>query len=531
MTSHATAADEASVPDTLISLIVAFVIAMAFRGFVVEGFVIPTGSMAPTLLGEHVLWRSPLTGYEFATDTSEAPGGGNPGVSPRASYDVYDPMLGVEHRFTTNEWNDLRALTRPGDRVLVMKWLYNFIDPNRWDVMVFKNPTDVRENYIKRLIGLPGETIWLADGDVFVRPAAEDGAPFVIQRKPDHVQRAVWRPVYHSEWIPVEGADVRHNFTTPWEGHGWKTQGTRSYRCDTEEPTTLWWNNRLHPLTETNAFNMFRRRKPEYNVADVRVAARVTPDSAGLHTTLRLQARLHEFEFIIERDRASIRMREAALDAVGRPPSADRAWDREASVSIDPLPAGRASEIEFWHVDQRLRLFINGRDVCSLSYEWDPFDRLRFATGKEVDRTLQTSHSKHPWVHEAAPTEAVLEWDFSGSPLTLHEVQVDRDLYYRPDWRDERRVLPAMGTHPNHLATTAEDQFFMLGDNSAESNDGRMWGEPDPLIAQQIDHSQFLVNRQLIVGRAWCVYFPAPFELKEGGARIIPDFGRMRFIR
>jgi len=39
--------------ETAQSLIVAFVLAMIFRGFVVEGFVIPTGSMAPSPLARH----------------------------------------------------------------------------------------------------------------------------------------------------------------------------------------------------------------------------------------------------------------------------------------------------------------------------------------------------------------------------------------------------------------------------------------------------------------------------------------------
>jgi hypothetical protein len=48
--------------DTFQGLIVAFAMAMAFRGFVLEGFVIPTGSMAPTLLGQHIRVRSDASG-------------------------------------------------------------------------------------------------------------------------------------------------------------------------------------------------------------------------------------------------------------------------------------------------------------------------------------------------------------------------------------------------------------------------------------------------------------------------------------
>ena len=70
MTSTTDSAGHAgtSVIDTLQSLIVAFVLAMTFRGFFVEGFVIPTGSMAPTLMGAHVRYRSADTAYEFPID-------------------------------------------------------------------------------------------------------------------------------------------------------------------------------------------------------------------------------------------------------------------------------------------------------------------------------------------------------------------------------------------------------------------------------------------------------------------------------
>ncbi len=61
--SAETSANETSTIATLQSLIVAFVLAMTFRGFIAEGFVIPTGSMAPTLMGEHLLLHSGQTGY------------------------------------------------------------------------------------------------------------------------------------------------------------------------------------------------------------------------------------------------------------------------------------------------------------------------------------------------------------------------------------------------------------------------------------------------------------------------------------
>ena len=46
-----------------------------------------------------------------------------------------------------------------GDRIIVGKFAYEFSDPERWDVIVFKFPGNANMNYIKRLVGLPNERI------------------------------------------------------------------------------------------------------------------------------------------------------------------------------------------------------------------------------------------------------------------------------------------------------------------------------------------------------------------------------------
>lgn len=134
--------------------------------------------------------------------------------------------------------------------------------------------------------------------------------------------------------------------------------------------------------------------------------------------------------------------------------------------------------------------------------------------------------------------ETSLRWRFEGSPVTLPRVRVDRDLYYRPTSLEinnprhgPRLHGPGFGTHPDNLATLGPDQFFMLGDNSQASLDSRLWGRPHELIAEQIDDTPFVVNRKLLLGKAWVVYFPAPHPITEKGVNIVPDFGRLRYIR
>ncbi len=62
----------------------------------------------------------------------------------------------------------LRYPIYAGDRILVSKFAYDFSDPRRWDVIVFKFPEDAKTNYIKRLVGLPNKVMRIRDGDIAV---------------------------------------------------------------------------------------------------------------------------------------------------------------------------------------------------------------------------------------------------------------------------------------------------------------------------------------------------------------------------
>lgn len=54
------------------------------------------------------------------------------------------------------------------DYLIVDEISYRFHEPNRGDVIVFKYPNEPSQKYIKRIIGLPGETIQISDGKIFI---------------------------------------------------------------------------------------------------------------------------------------------------------------------------------------------------------------------------------------------------------------------------------------------------------------------------------------------------------------------------
>ncbi len=55
-----------------------------------------------------------------------------------------------------------------GDYLIVNEISYRFEEPQRGDVVIFKYPLDPSQFFIKRIIGLPGETIRIEDGRVFI---------------------------------------------------------------------------------------------------------------------------------------------------------------------------------------------------------------------------------------------------------------------------------------------------------------------------------------------------------------------------
>ncbi|MEM9588337.1 MAG: signal peptidase I, partial [Planctomycetota bacterium] len=215
--------------ETVEAFVVAFILALLFRAFVAEAFVIPTGSMAPTLMGAHKDIECDQCGTQFQVGAS----------LERRAYQADRVVVGgicpnCRRANRLDLVNEVDDATFSGDRILVSKFAYTIEEPERWDVIVFKFPGNPKQNYIKRLVGLPNETLTLRHGDVFVRPTDDDSQRSQIARKPpdkllamrhlvhdtQHQAKLLLQANYPSRWQPwqpgseqptAEGWDIVSN--------------------------------------------------------------------------------------------------------------------------------------------------------------------------------------------------------------------------------------------------------------------------------------------------------------------------------
>ena len=182
-----------NVRETFESIVIAFALAFLFRTFEAEAFVIPTGSMAPTLQGRHQNVECPMCQFpyrisasneikqETETHFSDVVSGTCPNCGYYASTNMSLGQQVEEYRGEEEARGreidvpfNMRALelgedsgSKNGDRILVSKYQYIFNEPERWDVFVFRYPHNSSRNYIKRLVGLPDESLMIHCGDIF----------------------------------------------------------------------------------------------------------------------------------------------------------------------------------------------------------------------------------------------------------------------------------------------------------------------------------------------------------------------------
>lgn len=435
------------VSENLEAVVVAVILALIIRHFAMEAFVIPTGSMAPTLLGDHFEVTCPRCGNAFALSKSED-----------ELTDVGDVQLVTGRCPLCDEVFDASFGSRDvfgGNKILVNKFVYKTRRPRRYEVVVFKFPEEPWKNYIKRLVGLPGDRLRIRNGDLWVDDR--------LARKPDEVQDAIWIPVHDglhlpqdrpAPWQPVprDGDEL-----TP-QPDVWNVGTGARIACGPRpgEPAWLEYTSAIYDrygYTREGSSNHVNR------VSDLRVTADVT---AAAGATVRLA--------VVE----SVENERGLRVVAARVPVGDEGFYAiEVDGEVQSLPViapglvpGRTHEVALSYADDRARIIVDGATVVT----WDD-----------------------PFAPDDVTAGAYVRLGAEGGPVTFERPRIDRDVHYvgaigaRYDPADEEVVVP-------------EGCYFVMGDNSPNSQDGRNWG---------------FVHEGHLIGRAFLVFWPvAPNQVK-----------------
>lgn len=519
------------VKDTIEQILVAFILAFIFRAFVVEAFVIPTGSMATTLMGAHLRFTCPDCGYTFTvnytspnSDDTKVPSNAGQLMAP-----VYCPNCGYRM--------DRRQTTNPpvyyGDRILVLKYLYLFEHPHRWDVVVFKAPEEpwkyhYTQNYIKRLVGKPGETLMILDGDIYVRKPNQK--QYVVQTKPPDAQNALWRLVYDNDHRP-RGLDRGEmpSFVLPWKpisGSGWKLNGIdrgRTFKF-TGDKGTLGFNPSADPtaqnISDYLAYDQPNpSRRPgegfpnffETPVSDLDLRATYQRTSGSGALELRLTKRADTFIARLTPTSATL-LREVngKRTQIGSP----------TSISSGSRPV----RVELSNADYRVTLRIDDRIVAqTTAAEYAP----------NIPELLNEYHQEtHPPQYPAdrfKPPIPTIQIAGDSLHCTVSHLSLWRDVYYY-NYNGTSQQDSIRTATPDHPAVLGPDQYFVCGDNSLVSLDARYWPTPIHLPDENLNVPAGRVPGRFMLGKAFSVYWPAGFRPIAGGPNLIPDFADMRFI-
>lgn len=100
------------------------------------------------------------------------------------------------------------------DRIIGNRLAYTFSEPERGDIIMFYNPEDESEIYVKRVIGIPGDTVYISGGVVYINdePYEEDYIKEITEGE--------WGPYK----VPAESYFVMgDNRNGSWDSRRWAT--------------------------------------------------------------------------------------------------------------------------------------------------------------------------------------------------------------------------------------------------------------------------------------------------------------------
>lgn len=538
-----------SVREVVETVVFVVVLVLLLKSFAAEAFVIPTGSMAETLWGYQRVVTCPQCGSTFPVNCSGE-------VDPQGDEHTHitactcpNCRFHIDNVDNNPEWH-----WNSGDRVLVAKSLFELglMKPERRDVVVFKFPGDssfpargpqynhVPMNYIKRLIGLGGETIGIWYGKLYAMTEDQqteedrqadplvlwkhqfmhedkfkdelehlDDTPpaqrrFHMLRKGPKKILALRRLVYDNDHQAKDLANLPR-----WAGESagpWAADQADGFHAAGGEGTAwLRYSHVLRPeggsakpqlITDVMGYNDFESVRAEPDGRALMEFRAHTPPPHNWVGDLILECEVTvdrpSGELILELSKGVDRFRARWDLPAGTCTLVRVRGDKEEPLGSKPsvLKPGTAHRLRFANVDDRLTVWVD--------------DALPFEDGVEYEPSAQ----REPTAANDLQPASVGAHD---AALGVHHLKLWRDTYYTldagggssdshlsgDDWADPEKWA-ALRHLPAKTYFVQPGHYLCLGDNSPESSDGRSWGT---------------VPERLMLGRALWVYYPVKFNV------------------
>ncbi|MCZ2342567.1 MAG: signal peptidase I [Bacteroidales bacterium] len=435
----------------------------------VEPFGVPTGSMAEALIGNH-----------------------RESICPRCQYPVRVGQPASRGRFVDfgacrcpncDGHVDLtQAPELPGDRLLVDKTAFEWRSPRRWEIAVFRCSADLDKPYVKRTVGLPGERIQIIDGDIYANGELARKTWEQIRETRIPFFDLNYAPItdgWRSRWL-VEPIAADPNRIIPWR----LTPGQPvdadilqdgSLHLDaTQAPIGLTYRHWQWDRQDTDPVrDWLHYNGPAPSTGRTRPIAVVAPavHDFCLECDLEIHAGAGSIAFRLGDggDYATVEIPIQSQQATTLQAIEERALGEPVepishSVHGFELEAGRSYHVEFAFVDRRITLAVDGQVIVP-PLDLPPRDRR-------------------------GGVRQPLQLGVRGAHVAIHNLKLYHDIHYRSEGRHAV-------DRPHQLA---QNEYFMLGDNSADSHDSREWPEPGVAESDFIG-KPFLIHQPMRLAR------------------------------
>jgi signal peptidase I len=513
-----------------------FVCAIIFlRALAVEPFGVPTGSMAPTLTGNHRCVHCPRCDYPVrvgdptsrqstvlfkVTDQTLAAIAQLP--EKNAPDAVVSKLLAIkDRRYPQPEFqNELerllsveqlrefrdaishnagvptvtcpncgksnieldRAAEIAGDRLLVDKNVFSLRSPRRWEAAVFRNLSDkTNKPYVKRVAGLPGEAIQVRDGDVYINghiarknftQVRETRVPIFDMNYPPHLvgwqHRWLAEPKATLQEAAIDSKELHFGGTNFAEQTGWATYRHCRYHDKSGE-------DREDVIRDSFAYNGQQFEDQAIPVHDFSIEFEVEILAGNGALACRAWDGLDQ---VVAAYPVGASAEDASLQREGT--------GRVRGVARKPLQVGKKYHIEMSFCDRRVLFAVDGTEI------FQPLDLPPATTRAEVMSPFALG--------------------FQGVSAVVRDLRIYRDIYYRSQGNNAIDQPYQLG----------KDEYFMLGDNSSNSDDSRFWTIPG-------------VAERSFLGKPFLLHQPSKDPGPDGNRlqhwlQSI-DWGRIRWLR